>query len=100
MIQAFRYTLRGEVDLASAPGIRDDLRAIVSVSDSDVLIDCTHLTFIDSTGITVLLEAHRSLNEHGRELIIVNVQAGLRRTFEVLGLTDLLQRDHEHQCST
>jgi hypothetical protein len=29
MIEAFRYTLRGEVDLASAPGIRDDLRSIV-----------------------------------------------------------------------
>jgi len=34
--------------------MRDDLRAIVLVTGSDVLIDCTRLTFIYSTGITVL----------------------------------------------
>ena len=91
----FRYALSGEVDLAVAPQLREDLRVIVLASDTDLVVDCTHLTFIDSTGITVLLEAHRDLKKRGRELYVANVQTTARTAFEVLGLRDLLRYDQE-----
>jgi anti-sigma B factor antagonist len=90
-----RYALSGEVDLAVAPQLREDLRIIVRASDADLVVDCTHLTFIDSTGITVLLEAHRDLRQRGRELYVANVRTTARTAFEVLGLGDLLRHDQE-----
>ena len=60
-----------------------------------MLIDCAGLTFIDSTGVAVLLEANRHLEADGRHMLIVNVPQCARRVFEVLGLTDLLHYDRE-----
>jgi anti-sigma B factor antagonist len=92
----YRYNLRGEVDLASAPQLREDLMGIVARDDgTDLLIDGRNLSFIDSTGIAVLLEANRHLESGGRRMLIANVEGAPRRAFELLGLTDLMRYDRD-----
>jgi len=88
-----RYVLRGDADIASAATLRTDLQFLVATTTAHLLIDCTHLSFIDSSGIAVLLEAHRDLEQQQRYMLIANVPRRLRRAFEVLGLTDLLRYD-------
>ena len=56
-----RYCLRGEFDLEGAAQVRADLKALSARDGAHQLIDCAQLTFIDSTGIAVLLEANREL---------------------------------------
>jgi anti-anti-sigma factor len=90
-----RYCLRGVVDLANAAEIRADLSRMISSSDAHLLVDCTQLTFIDSTGIAVLLEANQRLEAAGRHMLVFNVQDGPRRTFDGLGLADLLRYDRK-----
>lgn len=90
-----RYRLSGEIDLVTAPRVRTDLARIVSADDAHLLVDCDQLTFIDSTGIAVLLETNQKLEADGRHMLIVNVQRGPRRVFEALGLTDLLRVERE-----
>jgi anti-anti-sigma factor len=85
-----RLTLRGEIDLNNAPQLRANLRREVAEHDADLLVDCGQLTFIDSHGIAVLLEAHRNLESGGRRLLLVNVADGPREVFEALGLSDLV----------
>ena len=89
------YCLRGAIDIATAPQLRTDLAAVIAQNGAHVVIDCTGLSFIDSGGIAVLLDAQRALESTGRHLVLVNVGRAPRRTFEVLGLTDLLQYDNE-----
>ena len=91
----YRYHLRGEIDLPAAPDLRADLARAISRHDVNLVVDCTALTFIDSTGIAVLLEAHRDLEATGRQMRIVNVPPGPRRSFEILGMSDLLGHDRE-----
>ena len=93
MLDACLYLLCGDLDLESAPRTREDLRLVVSGSNSDVVIDCADLTFIDSTGVALLLEAERDLKQRGRRMLIANASPGLRRTFEALGLADMLRSD-------
>ena len=69
--------------------------AAVARDGAHLLIDCSRLTFIDASGIAVLLEANRELESDGRHMLIVNVQRGPRRAFEALGLTDLLRVERE-----
>ena len=88
-----RYYIRRELDLATAAQVRADLQLVVAGSDAHLLIDCTHLTFIDSTGIALLLETHRDLEERDRYMLVANVPQRCRRVFDVLGLTDLLRYD-------
>ena len=86
-----RYLLRGEVDLATAPQLRADLDRVVNANRADLTIDCANLSFIDSTGIAVILEARERLENQGRHLRMLNLQSGPRRVLEVLGLTDLFR---------
>ena len=88
-----RLSLSGEVDLATAPALLGELQRAIERSVANVVVDCTDLTFIDSTGMYVLEEAKRALATQGRQMHIVNVARKPRRVFEVLGLTDLLRDD-------
>jgi anti-anti-sigma factor len=90
-----RIYLPDEVDLDSAPGLRDELSRRIAKDSSHLLVDCTRLEFIDSTGVAVLLEANAKLEQRGRRMLIVNVHGGPRRVFEALGLSDLLRYERE-----
>jgi len=83
--------LHGQLDAAMAPQVRLELRHAINSSGADLVVDCTDVSFIDSTGIAVLLEANRKLEADGRKMLIVNVSPVPRRVFEALGLTDLLR---------
>ena len=91
----YRYFLRGEVDLAVAPEIREELQRAIEQDGAHLLVDCTHLTFIDSTGIGVLLDVNAVLEQEGRHMLLVNVPRGPRRVLETLGLTDLTRYDRD-----
>jgi anti-anti-sigma factor len=56
-----------------------------------VIVDCTDLTFMDSSGMHVLEDARDALETQGREIHVVNVGRKPRRVFEVLGFTDMLR---------
>src|SRR3954449_10791965 len=86
----FRYSLRGDIDLSAAPVLRADLQMFIAASDKHLLLDCTQLTFIDSAGVAVILEAHRDLEADGRHMLIANVPRASRRAFEGFGLADLM----------
>jgi len=89
----YRYSLRGNIDIANAPQLRSDLQRATSSDGVHLLVDCTHLIFIDSTGIAVLLEAHAALEADGRHMLLLNVNGSPRRALDALGLTDLFRYD-------
>lgn len=52
-----RLRLRGELDLATADLLRDALRDALAGTHEEVIVDLTELSFIDSTGIAILIGA-------------------------------------------
>ena len=78
--------LSGEVDLAVAPDAGKRLLAVAQETPgSSVVLDCTELTFIDASGITMLLDvAERS----GKAVRLVNLTACCRKVFDVLDLCE------------
>ncbi len=85
--------LRGEVDAAVVAEIRSNLMALIARDRAHLLVDCSELTFTDSTGAAMLQEANRELETEGRHMLIVNVPARLLRVFDALGLSDLVRHD-------
>ena len=85
-----RYPVRGEVDLASAGDLEGRLLAIVNETNDDLVVDCTGLEFVDSTGIAVFVHTQRVLAVQGRGFRIENLSGMARRAFVLLGLTELL----------
>jgi anti-anti-sigma factor len=79
-----RATLNGEIDIANASTVGRELlgHALESLSRTLVL-DCSRLTFIDSSGIDMLVQLGR-LSE--RRIELVNVRPEVARTFDICGL--------------
>ena len=80
----------GEIDLATCEGLRDRLCLIVADSADDLVLDCTELEFMDSSGIGVLVDISKSLDRHGRRLRVRHLPRVTFRAIEVLGLTEIL----------
>jgi len=78
----------GEIDVATAPGLRDHLDNVIGRETGPIVVDLTSVTFIDSTGLGVLIGAQRRCDEAERVLRIVVSEPRIRKVFEITGLTD------------
>ncbi len=79
-----RLTLRGELDLATA----GRLEAALAEAGGPVVLDLTGLTFMDSTGVRMLLEAAEG--DNGELRIVPPVGGDARVTIEETGIAALL----------
>lgn len=82
--------LHGEIDLAVAPALGTELVEQAGLLTGDVVLDCSDLSFIDSTGLKALLLVQQALAADGRALELRNVSEACRRPIEICGLTDVL----------
>ncbi len=80
-------SLGGEVDLHTAPQLKDALDAAIAEGAHRVIVDFEGVSFIDSTVVGTLLSAHRRLRADRGDLIIVCADRRILRTFEVTGLS-------------
>lgn len=80
----------GEVELHSAPRLREELKQICETDKPSCVVDMSDVTFIDSTGVGVLVGALKRAREHNGELSIVCPQPRVRRVFEITGLLGAL----------
>lgn len=83
-------TLAGELDVSSAPELLRRQDEIVG-SPGDVWIDCTELTFADSSGLDAVLRLATTLRDQRRRLVVTNVRPIVRRAMEILQLTELVE---------
>jgi anti-sigma B factor antagonist len=79
----------GELDMATAPGLRDDLNRALQAGATRLRLDLTDVTFVDSVGMSVIVAAHHRCNELGGHLA-VRVPPNIRRTMTVMALDQVL----------
>jgi anti-sigma B factor antagonist len=73
----------GEVDLYTAPRLKQALVKTIDGGARKVLVDLSHATFIDSTTLGVLMGAVKRLRPAGGELAIACGDPNIRRIFEI-----------------
>jgi anti-sigma B factor antagonist len=76
----------GEIDHLSARIVADALRRATVEGDGNVVLDLGEASFIDSAGISTLLNGVRRLTRQRRRMVIVCPPGPVRRVFELLGL--------------
>ena len=79
--------LTGELDIATAPRLREEFQRLAKSGIRAVTVDLARLTFIDSTGLSVLVMAMKRLRHDGGDLALRSPNATALRVFEVTGLT-------------
>ena len=84
--------LAGELDVATAPELQSRVDEVI-VAGGDVWIDCTDLTFADSSGLDTLTRLAKALRAQERRLVLTNVRPMVRRAMDVLQITELFELD-------
>ena len=82
--------LEGELDLTGQERVRESVLEAVRHRPARLILDLSRLSFLDSSGVHVLLEATQQSAEQETSLIIVPGPPPVQRPFEILGLTDAL----------
>ena len=80
------FSLRGEIDMASAPQCHRALDAHAAFTLGEIVCDCTDLGFLDSTGIAMLVEVSDDLAAQGRGFRLVNVNGIPLRALQICSL--------------
>jgi anti-anti-sigma factor len=80
----------GEIDLATVDSIRRKIDECVAAGCGRLALDLRSVTFMDSTGLHLVLDAQAAAREEGWELLVVEGPDSVQRVFEVTGLRDRL----------
>ena len=81
--------VRGEIDLFTAPELKQKLTDAIEGGKSRIVVDLTETSFLDSTALGVLIGAVKRLRSREGALVIVNVDQNIAKTFEITGLDQI-----------
>ena len=79
---------RGELDVATVARLRDAMAQ--RRPEEALVIDLRDLGFLDTSGLQVVVEAHRRSRSEDFELTLIPGPHGVQRVFEIAGLSDML----------
>jgi anti-sigma B factor antagonist len=84
-------TATGELDIATAPLVRDRLIAAIDAGKRDVVLDLGPVTFMDSVALAAIIHARKHLGDAGRMAIALARDSYTRLVFEIAGLPPRLE---------
>ena len=82
-----RVVVEGEVDVATAPALRDELYRLIEQGSSRIVVDLAGMDFIDSTGLGVFVGALKRAREGGGTIELRGLQPSARKVFDITGLS-------------
>jgi anti-sigma B factor antagonist len=83
--------LEGEIDLHVYPQIRAALAAMIAKKPPQVVVDLSKVSYIDSSGLAVLIEAMQNVGKYGGKFALSGLQEGIRPIFEIARLDQVFR---------
>ena len=82
--------LPAEIDLATAPAMRDEMLAALNRDGIHLVVDALDVTFMDSNGVNALVRARERAGSLGGSLHVVTRSQPVRRVLQITGLAERL----------
>ncbi|MEP6956089.1 MAG: STAS domain-containing protein [Chthoniobacterales bacterium] len=83
--------LEGEIDLHVSPGIASSLKAMTDDKPPQLVIDLSKVSYIDSSGLAVLIEGMQTVNGYGGKFALAGLQDGVKAIFEIARLDQVFR---------
>ena len=83
--------LEGEIDLHVSPQIGARLAAIIKEKPKKLVVDLSQVTYIDSSGLAVLIEAMQNVGGYGGSFALTGLQEAVRPIFEIARLDQVFR---------
>lgn len=87
--------LAGEIDFSVTPAARERLLQLTEKYTGDLVLDMAGLSYIDSSGLALLLEARKHLQEHGRNVRIRSIAPQVRKLLQLTQLGEMFGLNDE-----
>ena len=78
--------LEGEIDLHVSPRVAESLRAMIDRKPTRLVVDLSAVSYIDSSGLAVLIEAMQNVEAYGGRFFLAGLQENVRPIFEIARL--------------
>jgi len=82
-------SVRGEIDVSTAPELRDRLLSVAQEGYSTVVVDLSEVTFLDSTALGVLVSGLKRFRAAGGDLRLVVTGRSVTKVLEITGLVEV-----------
>jgi anti-sigma B factor antagonist len=81
----------GELDLATIPELRVVFNEITDQSPRAIIFDFAGITYLDSSGLGILVSAKRRLGGHGGEVIVISNASCVLKALALSGLDQIIR---------
>jgi anti-anti-sigma factor len=88
---AVRIFVRGELDMETGPRLEEELRRAEAEAPPLLVLDLREVSFFDSTGLQLVLDADVRAREEGRRFVVLPGEGEPMRILELAEVTDRLQ---------
>ena len=83
--------LEGEIDLHVSPRVSISLRQMIEKKPKQLVVDLSRVTYLDSSGLAVLIESMQNVEKYGGKFAIVGVQETVRSIFDIARLDQVFR---------
>ncbi len=83
--------LEGELDTAAAIEVEKKLQPLYNSNGRDVIIDCTKLEYIASSGLRILISILKGAKAGGSKVIMRNMNDDIKNVFKLTGFINLFE---------
>lgn len=83
--------LQGEIDLHEAPRLREGVRQALELQPRCLFVDLSGVTFIDSSGLAVLIETMQRINAYGGQLALFGIHDTVEAIFHIARLDQVFR---------
>ena len=84
-------TLVGELDTAAAVEVEEILKPLYTSDGKDVVIDCTDLEYIASSGLRILLSILKGAKASGSRVVMKGVNEDIKNVFKLTGFISIFE---------
>jgi anti-sigma B factor antagonist len=85
------FPLEGEIDLHISPAVATSLQEIIAQKPPRLLVDLSRVTYLDSSGLAVLIDAMQKVQKYGGKFGVVGMQESVRSIFEIARLDQVFR---------
>ena len=81
--------LAGDLDNAASTQAKRGLEPVFERTDCDVVIDCTELKYISSSGLRIILDVFKHTRSNGHKAVLKNLSDDVKEVFDLSGFLQL-----------
>lgn len=89
-IEEIVISIDGRIDTITAPELEKAFQPFLAETSEALVLDCEKLTYISSSGLRVILMAHKQMAANGGKFVLRNLMPEVRSVFDMTGLSRII----------